>query len=167
MGNETLNREFFSVVRVEGTSGQNQLRIALENLVENPKTMRLERVAAGISFFNSTMVRDYEETLTIDISRVNSVTPGLILPTANLNLGSTTSTTLRVSLPSDYSGLSSRSFTKHPTGECSLEFKGQIIVPPGNNLLVSIVDNREPGRVGTLAVTIIWSEEGGSEADDN
>lgn len=98
MGNQTGTKDFFSVVRVEGTSGQNTLRLALENLENNTKTMYLERVAVGISLFDSTIPRDYEETLTVDISRVNNVTPGLILPTANLNLGSQTTTTLRVSL---------------------------------------------------------------------
>jgi hypothetical protein len=153
-----VQKEFFSAVRVESTSGQNPLQLAFENLVDNTKTMYLERVAVGISFQNPTMARDYEETLTVDISRINSVTPGLILPVANLNFGSQASTSLRVSLPSNVSGLAARSFTKHPTGECNLEFQGRIIVPPGNNLLVSIIDNRAPGRIGTLAATVIWSE---------
>ena len=157
MGNSTMPREFYSLVEVDEETGPQTMSISFENLSDGT-TMFLEKVAAGISFSNSTMARDYEETLTLDISRVNSVTPGTFVPVANLNLGSQVSSRIRVGFPSNFSGLSARWVSKHPSGELDLEFNGRIIVPPGNNLLVSITDNRAPGRIGSVAVTVVWSE---------
>lgn len=148
----------FSVVESFQTSGSNVENIAFENPPNNTRTMYLENVSVGISIDQETIPRDYEETLTVDISRVANVTTGLIRTPINLNLGSSVASTLTVSNTSTFSGLSALSVTRHPTGECSLNFSGQIIVPPGQILLVSYSDNRTPARLGTLTATVTWFE---------
>lgn len=144
------------------------MSISFENLSEGT-TMFLERIAAGISFTDSTIPRDYEETLTLNISRVENLTPGTFVPVRNLNLGSQVRNTIRAGFPAGFSGLFPLWASKHPSGELDLDFQGRIIVPPGINLLVSITDNRAPQRVGSVAVTVIWSEAQvrGPERDGN
>lgn len=148
----------FSVVDSLQTSGSNIEHIAFENPPNNGRTMYLENVSVGISIDQETIPRDYEETLTVDISRAVNVTTGPVRTPINLNLGSSDASTLTVSNTSTFSGLSALSLTKHPTGECSLNFAGQIIVPPGQILLVSYSDNRADGRIGTLTATVTWFE---------
>lgn len=148
----------FSVVFAIRTSGATTEHIAFENASGNTRTMYLENVSIGVSIDDATVPRDYEETLTVDISRAASITPGLTLTPVNRNLGSAADSTLLVSNIDTFGALSSLAVTKHPTGECSLSFQGQIIVPPGNILLVSASDNLAPGRTGTLAITVTWLE---------
>ncbi|NLW56073.1 MAG: hypothetical protein GX050_05570 [Firmicutes bacterium] len=162
MGNNTIPRktvprEFFSLTEVDEETGPQTMSISFENRGV-ATIMFLEKVTAGISFNDSTIPRDYEETLTLEISRVESLTPGTFVPVANLNLGSQVSNAVRAGFPANFSGLSRLWVSKHPSGELDLNFQGWIVVPPGNNILLSITDNRAPGRVGIVAVTVIWSE---------
>ena len=158
MDKERLKPEFFSVAEIVRNSGSNTFQLVFENPANNKKTMFLERVMAGLSLDGATIPYTYDQTLTVAVGQTNNVTVGVIVPTKNLNFGSPVNTTLNVGLPTSFSGLVARSITKHPSGECNLDFQGRIIVPPGTNLLVTIVDNRAPGRIGSLAVTVIWSE---------
>ena len=158
MSNDTFWGEMFSVVRVFSLPQTNPLQIAFENPVGNSKTMYLENVAAGVMLDNPTLPQNAEANLAVDISRVNSVTPGAVLTAANLNLGSQEPSTLRISLPANYSGVGALSVTRHPTGEFNLDFEGRIVVPPGRNLLITVSPNSSPVRGGTVSVTVLWYE---------
>ncbi|NLL19630.1 MAG: hypothetical protein GX262_11510 [Clostridia bacterium] len=76
----------------------------------------------------------------------------------NRNLGSTVVSTLNVSEASDVEiSTEYLSRTTHPSGEFSLDFYGNIIVPPGNTLAVEIRRIFETGS-GSHFNTITWFE---------
>jgi hypothetical protein len=125
-----------------------------ENPPTNNRTMYLVNVAGGIRRFQESVLL----TMDVEIYKTTVLEVARELTPINRNLGSTVVSTLNVSEASDVEiSTEYLSRTTHPSGEFSLDFYGNIIVPPGNTLAVEIRRIFETGS-GSHFNTITWFE---------
>lgn len=150
--------QLFSVTRTISGRGRGFVNTAFQNPPGNTKTMHLESVLAGIGFQTPTIPRTYEEALSVSIAEANVTAEGTVIP-ENRNFGSTNASSLIVSLNPTINSTSSETLiTWYPTGEVSLNLRGQVIVPPGHAVLVTIGTNLGDETDGFLYQTITWLE---------
>jgi hypothetical protein len=148
--------QLFSVIEFANES----VVLVFENPATNTKTMYLENVSGGIEIDQGTTPLEYQSTLHVDIrTDPGAVSDGTAVTPVNRNLGSSNASTIIVndSLSSQVSP-SVLSLTNHPTGEFSLDFRGQIIVPPGRNLIVLVDADLASDFTGQVVTTVTWFE---------
>lgn len=137
----------------------NFINIAFKNPVGNTKTMYLENILGGISIIDpADTARKYVDTITVLIEEITSPNFDIQVTPVNCNLGSLNTSTIIVSKNFEPTTIKTLSETRHPTGEVFLNFLGQIIVPPGHNLLIQVHANLVPGFKDEMSTTVTWFE---------
>lgn len=136
------------------------LAFVFENPPDNNKLMYLDQVAAGLFVSEVTGERiGNEETLELliaDQPRIELIRQTLI-PQNNL-IGSPDTSTLIVRTVGAADLNRIRFDALYPDGKVNQEFEGQIILPPGNNLLVFLDPFAENISTAVLVATVRWWE---------
>ena len=131
------------------------LRLVLENPATNTKLIFIDSFSGGIVIDQVTMPRSYQETLSVRFIEVTNPAGTIVTP-INRKLGSTTISTIIARQPGGGVVSNGLHLSNHPTGEFQLSFRGQIIVPPGRNILVAV--NTTSENIGILSTTLTWFE---------
>ena len=131
------------------------LRLVLENPATNTKLIFIDSFSGGIVIDQVTMPRSYQETLSVRFIEVTNPAGTIVTP-INRKLGSTTISTIIARQPGGGVVSNGLHLSNHPTGEFQLSFRGQIIVPPGHNILVAV--NTSSENIGILSTTLTWFE---------
>lgn len=131
------------------------LRLVLENPATNTKLIFIDSFSGGIVIDQVTMPRSYQETLSVRFIEVTNPAGTIVTP-INRKLGSTTISTIIARQPGGGVVSNGIHLSNHPTGEFQLSFRGQIIVPPGRNILVAV--NTTSENIGILSTTLTWFE---------
>ncbi|MGE5606195.1 MAG: hypothetical protein ACM3YE_10965, partial [Bacteroidota bacterium] len=132
--------------------GEN-LRLVLENPATNTKTIFIDSFSGGIFIDQVTMPRSYQETLSVRFIEVTNPAGTIVAP-INRKLGSSIISTVIARQPGGGVASNGLHLSNHPTGEFELSFRGQIIIPPGHNILIAV--NLSSANIGILSTTLTW-----------
>lgn len=152
---------YFSVVEFFVVPNDGRfLAITFENPMANNKVMYLDKVTAGLFVNQVTGTRiGNEEGLQLTITEQPSLE--LIIDTLtplNNRIGSPNTSTIIARTVGAVSLSNARFTANYPSGEIKQEFEGQIILPPGNNLLVFIEPSADNINNALLDATVSWWE---------
>lgn len=113
-------------------------------------------VLRGDFFQAGNIPRTYQETVSARIIRILDPA-GTIATPFNRKLGSPNTITIIARLPGGGVFSNGLYLCNFPTGEFNISFQGQIIVPPGYNIIFA-VNSLSNTDIGTLSTTITWFE---------
>jgi len=133
--------------------------IGITNPITSNRTMYLERIIAGDILSPINQLLSYDSGIRMKIVSNPSIVESRLIEKSNLNLGYRTNSQIQACRISAFSGGTEIVRTANVAGHISIEFNGQIIVPPGHSIAIIISNELSlPGRTIIGDITIIWYE---------